>query len=121
MSTAWINAADADELIGLSIEMSCYIDGVADDLEASTGGAVGAIVERDMVARWEALYQRIDTRGTYPAACNGDPGYWVFTRQQLDCLAARLDQYAAAILVQALDSPAARQLGIHILPEERPA
>jgi hypothetical protein len=42
-----------------------------------------------------------------------DVGYWCFTREQLDQLLAGLEDRAAAIVLQALDSPDARRLGLH--------
>jgi hypothetical protein len=45
-----------------------------------------------------------------------DPGYWCFTRAQLDRLLAGRDQTFAVQVLQLLDSGDARRLGLHILP-----
>ena len=50
-----------------------------------------------------------------------DPGYWCFTRQQLDTLLRGLNPVTAATVLQLLDSADARRLGLHHLPTSAPA
>ena len=118
MSTRWLSEQQADELMELATEMAVLITAMADDVDDAGGNSQA---ERELLARFDSLHSAIDAGGTYPSASTTDAGYWVFTREQLDRLTASLDQHAAAIVLQAMDSPAARQLGLHILPKERAA
>lgn len=122
MSARWLTERDAEDVIELAIDMAGLIDELADLVDEVGGNSKR---ERALVASWEALYARIDAAGTYPsaaAAAEADPadrGYWVFTRPMLDRLCTCLDPQSAAIVVQALDSRAARAYGLHILPRRR--
>ena len=118
MSARWLTEHQADALMELATEMAVLITALADDVDAGGGNSQS---ERELLCRFDSLYSAIDAGGTYPAASPADAGYWAFTREQLDRLTTRLDQHAAAIVLQAMDSPAARQLGLHILPKERAA